>query len=373
MHHPTPNNPWAYTRQQRIGLVALLFLIAVCYGVSRVLNNDRGALESVDDTELLATAATLRSFTPTEPRSERSARARFPFDPNTVSKPDLLRLGLSEKQATAFQRYRQKVRFRRPEDMLQLRVLHPDQARELVPLVRIAGDPAAVPDVYRTDLVIPVERFAFDPNTLPFDSLLLLGLSEREAKGLVNYRSYRPVTFRKPEDLLRVRAIDSLKVRDLMELIRLPASDTVFAPAPAAPGPTYAAGSFDVNRSPAAAWQELPGIGSYRAESIVKFRERLGGFASVEQVAETYGLPDSTYQAIKPYLTASPVNRPLYVNQADAATLSAHPYLKRSTATIIVRYRDNHGPFHSVEDLKKVRAVTTETLDKLLPYLNFAL
>ncbi|NJL77073.1 MAG: helix-hairpin-helix domain-containing protein, partial [Saprospiraceae bacterium] len=37
------------------------------------------------------------------------------------------------------------------------------------------------------------------------------------------------------------------------------------------------------------------------ANRIVKFREALGGFASVEQVAETYQLPDSTFQKIKPF------------------------------------------------------------------------
>ena len=153
--------------------------------------------------------------------------------------------------------------------------------------------------------------------------------------------------------------------------VRLPVSETSFIPAPPPPKPDYTEVSFDINRSGAQEWQNLPGIGEYRAQSIVKFRDRLGGFVRVDQIAETYGLPDSVFQRIRPLLKRTPITRPIYVNRADAATLAAHPYLKRSTATIIVRYRKNHGPFTSAEDLKKVRAISTETLDKLLPYLNF--
>lgn len=49
----------------------------------------------------------------------------------------------------------------------------------------------------------------------------------------------------------------------------------------------------------------LPGIGSKLANRIVTFREKLGGFYAVEQLKETYGLPDSTFQMLKPYLTVN--------------------------------------------------------------------
>ena len=43
----------------------------------------------------------------------------------------------------------------------------------------------------------------------------------------------------------------------------------------------------------------LPGIGPKLAARIISFREKLGGFYDVTQVAETFGLPDSTFQKIK--------------------------------------------------------------------------
>ncbi|MGB3798382.1 MAG: helix-hairpin-helix domain-containing protein [Lewinella sp.] len=372
MYAPNQNNPWNYTRQQRLGLLALVFFVAVCFALSRYVTTSSKSTSVADDSELFASAEKLRAATATDAPSVQIVPERFAFDPNTVKHAELQRLGLSEKQATAFVRYREKVRFRRPEDLERLRVLRPEQARDLVALARIAPKPEAAPPSFAAAPTPPAEQFLFNPNTLPYDSLLLLGLDEREARALVKYRSYRPVTFRQAEDLRRVSAIDSNKVDDLLALVDLPVPEVRFSPAPRRPKNTSAVTSLDVNSASAEEWQQLPGIGAYRAGSIVKFRDQLGGFAVVDQIGETYGLPDSTYRAILPYLRVSPVTRPLYVNRTDAATLAAHPYLKRATATIIVRYRDNHGPFQSVEDLKKVRAISTETLDKLLPYLNFA-
>ena len=371
MQPRSPDNPWHYTRAQRIGLVVLLALIAGAYGIRLLLSDPYASVERIDDEALFAAAAELRNAGPHQDPATDAPSERFTFNPNRVSSADLRRLGLSAKQATAFVRYRSKAPFRRPEDLRRLRILRPEQADKLVALAQLTSAPSPrAPAAYVNAPPPAAQSFPFDPNTLSYDSLRLLGLTEREANAFVKYRSYRPVTFRQPEDLRRVRALDSQRVERLMALVRLPVMDTSLSPAPRAPQKEPV--TVDINRAPAERWQELPGVGAYRAQSIVKFRDRLGGFASVEQVADTYGLPDSVFQSIRGQLVASPIVRPLYINQADVATLAGHPYLKRSTATIIVRYRENHGPFASVEELKKVRAITTETLDELLPYLNFA-
>ena len=70
------------------------------------------------------------------------------------------------------------------------------------------------------------------------------------------------------------------------------------------PAKTYVArySIIDVNTADTSAFISLPGIGSKLAARIVTFREKLGGFYSVEQIGETYGLPDSTFQKIKQWL-----------------------------------------------------------------------
>ncbi len=366
-----PPEPWSYTRNQRYGIVLLLAFIAGAYFLGRYLIARQPPYPATDDSALFAAARKLRRQTEVPP-DDRPTIEHFRFNPNTVSSEDLQRLGLSFRQAASWIRFRDKRPFRSVEDIGRLYVLQPAQATTLMALADLPGAAPAnlAPSV--PSAPVTTEIFPFDPNTLSPDSLALLGFSEREASALVRYRSYRPLTFRQPEDLLRVGALDSNRVNELLEYVRI-ALPTDPAPAAAPDGKPAAPvlASVDVNEASLEDWHTLPGIGAYRAASIVKFRESLGGFARLDQVGTTYGLPDSTFRKIRPYLKHSPPARTLYVNRLDAASLARHPYLKRSTAEIIVRYRDNHGPFASAEELKKVRALSTETLDALLPYLNF--
>jgi DNA uptake protein ComE-like DNA-binding protein len=50
--------------------------------------------------------------------------------------------------------------------------------------------------------------------------------------------------------------------------------------------------------------------------------------------------------------------------------MKAHPYIKFSLANPIVSYRNEHGLFSKVEDIKKVMAVTDDIYKKITPYLT---
>ena len=372
LHSPTPpqTSPWAYTRAQRGGLLLLIVFVVGCYALSDYLTEATTTAFTAQDEELELLADSLRSLTTGETEPSASApTASFPFHPNEVTGEELQRLGLSEKQATAYLRYRAKRPFREVGDLRKLFVLRPEQADRLVALARLPKQQGGTPpsSTSSPEPTPPPLSFPFDPNTLPADSLQLLGLSARQANALIKYRSYRSETFRRPEDMHKLGALDSQLVEQLLPLVRIAPSTQI---APAAPPPETPHPIF-INRATVEEWQQLPGIGPYRAAQIVKFRDRLGGFTSPDQVAETYGLPDSSYQKIRPLLRPGPIATPLYLNRLDAETLSRHPYLDRRTAAIIVRYRDNHGPFTSATDLENVRALTAERRAKLLPYLNF--
>ncbi|HMK26573.1 MAG TPA: helix-hairpin-helix domain-containing protein, partial [Chitinophagaceae bacterium] len=127
---------------------------------------------------------------------------------------------------------------------------------------------------------------------------------------------------------------------------------------------------IDINSADTTALIALPGIGSKLAARIINFRDKLGGFYSVTQVGETFGLPDSTFQKIKQYLKLENTStRKININTATVDELKAHPYIRWSLANPIVAYRNEHGPFSKVEDIKKVMAVTDEIYNKIAPYL----
>jgi competence ComEA-like helix-hairpin-helix protein len=59
---------------------------------------------------------------------------------------------------------------------------------------------------------------------------------------------------------------------------------------------------IDINRADTTEWKRLKGIGSVLSKRIVKYRDKCGGFKSIEQLRKIYGLSEETYQSILPHL-----------------------------------------------------------------------
>ena len=156
------------------------------------------------------------------------------------------------------------------------------------------------------------ELFYFDPNTLSADGWKKLGLRDKTIQTIHNYLN-KGGHFRKPEDLQKIYGLRQDEYEKLASYVRIETLATskneesnsfsktqnenqttkTFAP-------RYSI--IDINVADTTAFIALPGIGSKLAARIVNFREKLGGFYSIEQVGETFGLPDSTFQKIKQYL-----------------------------------------------------------------------
>jgi competence protein ComEA len=223
------------------------------------------------------------------------------------------------------------------------------------------------------------ELFYFDPNTLSTGGWQKLGLRDKTIHTIQNYLS-KGGHFRKSEDLQRIYGLFPNEFERIAPYIKIePANGTSnykdFADKPTTedqPAKTYTPrySVVDINAADTTAFIALPGIGSKLALRIINFRDKLGGFYSINQVGETFGLPDSTFQKIKQYLKSENASvRKININKATVDELKAHPYIKYSLANPIVAYRNEHGPYTKVEDIKKVMAVTDEVYNKINPYL----
>jgi competence ComEA-like helix-hairpin-helix protein len=127
----------------------------------------------------------------------------------------------------------------------------------------------------------------------------------------------------------------------------------------------------DINLADTTAFIALPGIGSKLAERIVRFREKLGGFYSIEQIGEVYGLADSVFQKIRPlFQMATFTIKKININTASLDELKAHPYIRFNIAKSIIAYREQHGIFTTIEDLKKLVLMTEDIYTKAYPYLG---
>jgi competence ComEA-like helix-hairpin-helix protein len=214
----------------------------------------------------------------------------------------------------------------------------------------------------------PATLFEFDPNTLSAAGWRKLGLRERAIRVIQKYLS-RGGKFRQPADLKKIYGLPEEMAARLLPYVRIHMPEKNLRE----DFPKYKKREpsvVDINTADTAALIALPGIGSKLARRIITFRDKLGGFHAVEQVKETYGLPDSTFQQINPLLKiGAGTIRTIDINSADEEALSNHPYITRNLANAIVRYRQQHGPYKSVEDLKNIVLVTTEIFQKIVLYL----
>ncbi|RFS19002.1 hypothetical protein DVR12_25715 [Chitinophaga silvatica] len=128
---------------------------------------------------------------------------------------------------------------------------------------------------------------------------------------------------------------------------------------------------IDINTADSLQWQLLPGIGPGFSRRIVKFREALGGFYEVQQVAECYGLPDSTFQKIQPFLKIGDSSlKILDLNLTDEKSLASHPYIRYKLAHLIVQYRSMHAGFSQVSDLRQLPLVDDIIYRKIEHYIT---
>lgn len=217
----------------------------------------------------------------------------------------------------------------------------------------------------------PTELFYFDPNTLSAEGWQKLGLKEKTIGTIQNYLS-KGGKFKNAGDIKKIWGIKPLLAEQLVPFVKIPGTPTAEKRLNGNNAPPFPRQPvlIDANSADSAAFISLPGIGPGYAKRILKFRERLGGFYSADQVGETFGLPDSTFQKVKKFIKVNRENlRKININSATNDELKQHPYIRWQMANMIIEYRQQHGKFNTVADLKKLMQVTDEWYDKVLPYL----
>ena len=220
------------------------------------------------------------------------------------------------------------------------------------------------------------QLFYFDPNVLSFEGWEKLGIREKTIGTIQNYL-HKGGHFSKPADLKKIYGIRPDDYARIEPFIRIAAINLAELPTERKAESKKEGFSnetkyaiIDINTADTAAFIALPGIGNKLALRIVNFRDKLGGFYSIDQIGETYGLPDSVFRTIKPFLKLETnLIRKININTATKDEMKSHPYLKWNVANAIVEYRNQHGNFASLEDLKKTSLITLEVFDKIKFYL----
>jgi competence protein ComEA len=243
--------------------------------------------------------------------------------------------------------------------------------------------------------IAPANLFYFDPNNLSAAGWQKLGLPDRLAHTILNYLS-KGGHFERPEDLKRLYGLHRSEYERLLPFVRISKSQQNIVQArqiqlktpfkrllnskkDSSNGTYYGSllypkkkySFIDINQADSERWSQFPGIGAKLATRIVHYRESLGGFYRVEQVGETFGLSDSSFQKIKPYLQLGILNlKRIDLNTSGKEILQSHPYIRWKMANSIIEYRLQHGGFQSVEELMQLAQVDSGNFRRLRPYLE---
>jgi DNA uptake protein ComE-like DNA-binding protein len=130
---------------------------------------------------------------------------------------------------------------------------------------------------------------------------------------------------------------------------------------------------LDINLADSMAWERLPGIGEKLSSRIVRYRELLGGFVSMAQMKEVYGISDSLIEILQPQLMLKKdfFPRKLKINEADYGMFRKHPYITHVMAKILLAYRKQHGGITNERELMEIDGLDPAETKRLLPYLSF--
>ncbi|MGZ2368675.1 helix-hairpin-helix domain-containing protein [Ancylomarina sp. YFZ004] len=270
------------------------------------------------------------------------------FDPNKADSMALLNLGFSKFQTRNILNYRRKSgRFNTKEDLMKIYGIDSSDFKKYEKYVLIESDQ----NESRSHL------FSFDPNIISrraWDSLGVEKSTINRVKKFLSKGGY----FGKAEDLKKIYGFDSLKYLELHSYINISKKEIDEKL------------KIDLNRADSIQLLDLPGIGPYFSQRIINYRDKLGGFYSINQLVDVYGLKKSRVDSIRSSLTIDlSYLRCINVNIATIDELSIHPYISYKEASDILRLRRRKGQIFDLESLRKKKIFQDSTFNRVKPYL----
>ena len=316
-------------KNDRQALFALLAILIVCLTLVVVIGSSDDGKEA---NQVLVQQATSKH--PVYYQNEGKVHELFPFDPNTTDSTCFKRLGLGSWQIRSIYRFREKGGiFSRPSDFARVYGITKKTYEALLPFIRIADDFKQASEFYG---------------------------NERYERGRRRYTPYynNRVNYGKNDDASESQKPDR-------KASNAPGQETkVYS----YPHKLKAGEHIAINRADTMELMKIPGIGSYYARTIVKYRDKLGGFASAEQLAEIEGFPESAIAFIQ--IDADNIHR-LNINKLTLNQLRNHPYLNFYQAKEICDYRRQRGPIKSLDELKLLKDFPPDEIERLKPYICF--
>jgi len=227
-------------------------------------------------------------------------------------------------------------------------------------------------------------EYPFDPNKAPAQKWIKLGLDSILAYRVVNYLD-KGGSFYEGKDLLKIYGFPNDFYDSISPYLAIPPSQITKASKPirnqyekdqkinTKNARNESIALIDLNTSDSITFLKLKGIGPYRASTIIKYRGLLGGYYSLDQLLEVYGLDSAIVRSISSFLKIDTIRSPLdklEINQCDFKVLVHHPYLKYAQVQAILNFRRQHNSINE-RDFQSFPFLTTHEKLRLIPYIQF--
>ena len=302
--HPLFEGYFDFTRGERTGILALLLLCALVFSLPMFISHFYAPAETPDFSAFKnqfdsiegsgGDIAISDSFGLNKKQTKTSHTLHpFTFNPNTVSASDLQKMGIAANHAQILINYRNSGgRFRTKTDLLHVFGFK-NYYTELAAFIDLPED-AAAPSLQTTivnNIAVPKKLFYFNPNAATAEELLATQILRFRERG----------SFRSKDDLAKIFDITPIDFARIEPYISIPIMLQPQIPARNTPPPTNNTTAsitvIDINKASADDLIQIRGIGKFYAQNILKYRDKLGGFYKVDQIANC----NLTYKLVLQY------------------------------------------------------------------------
>ena len=219
--------------------------------------------------------------------------------------------------------------------------------------------------------------FRFDPNTVSYDELRLLGFDKRTAVGIVKYRTAGKV-FGIPEEFALCYGVSDSMFARVRPYIYIgskyatkpkeekPKVDSVktkrtsrFSPRP------FEKFSID---TVGVEYLRLIGFSTRQAEALIEYRERGKGIFSMNELRDCYAVSEEMADSLAHFVILSvrdPFAGLVEINSADSATLRKVRGIGEKTVVAVMQYRKLLGGFAKKEQIAELKCVTTDNFERI--------
>lgn len=353
-----------FSNSNRRALLYLLPLLAIVV-LLVALAEPRGGSASTSDADTATQPSEQRGSETSANKPSCEAPQPFAFDPNTATFEQFVALGLTKSTAASIIKYRRRGKvFSIPEDFATCYGVSDSAYQALKPYISIAPEFEVKPferatEQHECDSIIHYEPFRLDTVTVAY--LQTIGFSHRRATAFLRYRDMRG-GLRNIEEVRECYVIPAAECDTLARYIIFPegghstTTDTL----------------IELNAADSATLRSVYGIGEKSVVEIMKYRQRLGGFVRVEQLAEVKSVTESNFEKILRQICCDSCNiSKIDINFARSQRLAAHPYISDRALRKLLKTRQLKGGWSSIEEMIDDKIFTRDEAERLRPYLRF--